>query len=65
MPKENDGHTFEGLSPRLFRKYSAQCMKLAQNTQSSHDRALFLEMATIWHQLAQRLEKGKKPRPYV
>jgi len=58
MPKEKDGHSFEGLSPTLLRKYSAECMKLAQNIQTPKDRALLLEMGTIWQQLAQRLEQN-------
>jgi hypothetical protein len=58
MPKEKDGHASEGLSPTLLRKYSAECMKLARSTQTPKDRALFLEMGTIWKQLAQRLEEN-------
>jgi hypothetical protein len=57
MPKENDGTTFEGLNPpTLFREFAAECMELAQ-TATPEKRALYLKMASAWHQMAQRWEK--------
>jgi hypothetical protein len=57
MPKENTGPTFEGLNPpTLFREFAAQCVKSAQ-TDTSEKRALYLKMATVWHQMAQRWER--------
>jgi len=58
MPKENDGPTFEGVyPPMLFREFAAECMELAQTTPTPEKRALYLKMASVWHQMAQRWEK--------
>ena len=58
MPKENNGPEFEGLNaPTLFREFAAECMGLAQTTPTPEKRALYLKMASVWHQMAQRLEK--------
>jgi len=57
MQKENNGPTFEGLNaPTLFREFAAECMQLAQTTAKSEKRALYLKMASVWHQMAQRWE---------
>jgi hypothetical protein len=57
MPKENNGPTFEGCEPSaLFREFAAECMELAQ-TASPEKRTLYLKMASVWHQMAQRWEK--------
>ena len=62
MPKENEEPSFEGLNaPTLFREFAAECMELAQTTSSHEKRALYLKMASVWHQMAQRWEKkGEK-----
>jgi hypothetical protein len=58
MPKENDNHIFEGCEPSsLFREFAAECVELAQKHPSSEKRALYLKMASVWHQMAQRWEK--------
>ena len=59
MQKEKNGEpTFEGLEPStLFREFAAECMELAQTIRSHEKRALYLKMASVWHQLAQRWEK--------
>ena len=58
MPKENNGLTFEGYDPTtLFREYAAECTGLAQTNSSPKKRALYLKMASVWHQMAQRWEK--------
>jgi len=57
MQKENNGPTFKGLNaPTLFREFAAECMQLAQTTAKSEKRALYLKMASVWHQMAQRWE---------
>jgi hypothetical protein len=56
MLKENEEPTFEGLNPpTLFREF--KCMELAQTTPSHQKRALYLKMASVWHQMARRWEK--------
>jgi hypothetical protein len=58
MPKENDNHIFEGCEPSpLFREFAAECVELAQKHSSPEKRALYLKMASVWHQMAQRWEK--------
>jgi hypothetical protein len=58
MPKENEEPCFEGLNPpTLFREFAAECMELAQTNPSHEKRALYLKMASVWHQMAQRWEK--------
>jgi len=57
MPKVNNGPSFEGCDPAmLFREFAAECMQLAQTTAKSEKRALYLKMASVWHQMAQRWE---------
>ena len=56
MPKEN--HTYEDRQPStVFREFAAECMELAQTTPTPEKRALYLKMASVWHQMAQRWEK--------
>ena len=52
--KKTTGLTFEGLNAALFRKFATECMELARRTRSPDQRALFLEMASMWQQLEQR-----------
>jgi hypothetical protein len=62
MPKESNGIAFEGCDPStLFREFAADCMELAQTNSSAEKRALYLNMASIWHQMAQRWEKKTEP----
>jgi hypothetical protein len=54
MPKE----IFEGRNPAtLFREFAAECMESAQTASSPEKRALYMKMASVWHQMAQRWEK--------
>ena len=63
MPKENDGPTFEGLNaPMLFREFAAECTELAQSTPTPEKRSLYMKMASLWHQMAQRWERGVLPK---
>jgi hypothetical protein len=58
MPKENDAFKFEGCEPStLFREFAAECIELAQTASSPEKHALYLKMAGVWHQMAQRWEK--------
>ena len=66
MPKENNGPTFDGLNPpTLFREFAAECMELAQTTPTPEKRALYLKMASVWHQMAgkERLRKRRRQIP--
>ena len=57
MAKENNNHTYQDREPAtLFREFAAECMELAQ-TAAPEKRALYLKMASVWHQMAQRWEK--------
>jgi hypothetical protein len=58
MPKENEEPCFEGLNPpALFREFAVECTELAQTIPSYEKRALYLKMASVWHQMARRWEK--------
>ena len=64
MPKEDNGITFEDCDPStLFREFAAECMELAKTKSSPEKRALYLKMASVWHQMAQRWEKKSQPSP--
>jgi acid phosphatase class B len=58
MPGKNHEITFEGCDPStLFRQFAAECIELAQTASSPEKHALYLKMASVWHQMAQRWEK--------
>ena len=58
MPKEKTEPVFEELDPStLVREFAAECMELAQTTPTPEKRALYLKMASVMHQMAQRWEK--------
>ena len=62
MPKEDNGIAFEGCEPStLFREFAAECIELAQTASSPKKHALFMKMASVWHQMAQRWEKKSQP----
>jgi hypothetical protein len=57
MPGKKDEITFEGREPStLFREFAAECIALSQTNPSPEKRALYLKMASVWHQMAQRWE---------
>ena len=63
MPNENRGPIFEGSDPQtLFREFAAECMELAQTIPTPGKRALYLQMASMWFQMAQRWERGVLPK---
>jgi hypothetical protein len=39
-----------------FRQYAAECLSLAQKTESPEQRARLLQMAQAWRELADKLE---------
>jgi hypothetical protein len=58
MPEKKDEIAFESREPStLFREFAAECIELAQTASSPEKRALYMKMATAWHQIAQRWEK--------
>ena len=58
MPKENNDPIFEGYEPpTLFRDFAAECLELAQTTDSPEKRRVYLKIAVAWHQMALRREK--------
>jgi len=64
MPKKDNGIAFEGRNPStLFREFAAECMESAQTASSPEKRALYMKMASVWHQMAQRWEKKSQPSP--
>ena len=61
MPKEDNGIDFEGCEPSiLFREFAAECIELAQTASSLRKHALYMKMASVWFQMAQRWEKKNK-----
>jgi hypothetical protein len=61
-PKDNSGLLFEGCEPAtLFREFAAECIELAQTTPSAEKRKLYMQMSSMWHQMAQRWEKKDQP----
>jgi len=65
MSKENENNdpTVEGLNPpTLFREFAAECMELAQTSPTPEKRSLYMKMASLWHQIAQRWERGVLPK---
>jgi hypothetical protein len=58
MPKDNSSLLFEDCGPAtLFREFAAECIELAQTNPSPEKRALYVKMAGVWHEMAQRWEK--------
>jgi len=43
-----------------YRQYAVKCVRLAQQTKNSADKALLLQMAETWRRLAERAE-GQEP----
>ena len=65
MSKENENNdpTFEGLNPpTLFPEFATECMELAQTIPTPEKRSLYMKMASLWHQMAQRWERGVLPK---
>jgi hypothetical protein len=40
-----------------FRRYAAECVRVAQKTNNPNDKAMMLEMAQKWRELAERSER--------
>jgi hypothetical protein len=39
-----------------YRRYAAECIRVAQLIQNSHDKAMLLDMAQKWRELARKVE---------
>lgn len=64
MPKDSDDLSFLGCEPAtLFRTFAAECIELAQTDPSADKRALYLKLAEMCHQAAQRFQKKGQPSP--
>ena len=58
MPGKKDEIAFEGCQPStLFREFAAECIELARTASSPEKHALYMKMASVWHQIAQRWEE--------
>ena len=61
LPDAEQRYRNKTMSPRanpstLAREFAAECMELAENTLSPEKRAIYLKMASVWHQMAIRSE---------
>ncbi len=45
---------------RDYRRYAAECVRLAQKSNDLREKDLMLQMAEHWRQLAERAEKTQK-----
>ena len=64
MPGKKDEVAFEDCQPStLFREFAAECIELAQTVSSPSKHALYMKMASVWHQMAQRWENKNQPSP--
>jgi hypothetical protein len=43
-----------------YRRYAAECVRVAQETTNAGDKAMLLQMAETWRRLAERAEAGEK-----
>jgi hypothetical protein len=48
--------------PERYRKYAAECLRIAQAARDEDDKARLLAMAQAWHRLAENIEKSDDPR---
>jgi hypothetical protein len=40
-----------------YRRYAAECVRVAQTTSNPNDKQVMLEMAQKWHELAEKVER--------
>jgi hypothetical protein len=43
-----------------YQRYAAECVRVAQDTANPNDKALLLEMARRWLELAERARRSEK-----
>jgi hypothetical protein len=43
-----------------YRRYAAECVRVAQETKNSADKALLLQMAETWRRMADKAEGEEK-----
>ena len=44
-----------------YRRYAAECVRVAQTTSNPNDKQLMLEMAQKWRELAEKVERKEQP----
>jgi hypothetical protein len=44
-----------------YRRYAAECIRVAEHTENSGDRLLLFQMAQTWQRLAESAEKSGSP----
>ncbi len=44
-----------------YRRYAAECVRVAQRMENPADKALLLQMAQTWQRLAESAEKNASP----
>jgi hypothetical protein len=52
----------------IYRQYAAECVDMSRRRENVNDKALLLQMATMWLNLAEFAERNKDkddPRPTV
>ena len=45
-----------------YRRYAAECVRVAQTTSTPTDKQLMLEMAQKWRELAEKVERKEQPQ---
>jgi hypothetical protein len=43
-----------------YRRYAAECLRLANASEDAREKAMLLQMAEQWHRLAERAEKDDR-----
>ena len=43
-----------------YRRYAAECVRVAQTTSNPNDKQLMLEMAQKWRELAEKVERKEQ-----
>ena len=45
-----------------YRRYAAECLRVAQQTENQTDKAMMIQMAETWRQLAEKAEASRNQR---
>jgi hypothetical protein len=45
-----------------YRRYAAECVRVAQSTSNPNDKQMMLEMAQKWRELAEKVARQNEPR---
>jgi hypothetical protein len=49
-------------SAELYRRYAAECLIMAQRNSNVADKAMLVQMATMWRRLAELADKNTEDR---